>query len=67
MPCCPPAAPCAAPAASSATAHTEGKEIVSGYMIVSANSLDKAVEMAQGCPICDTGGSVEVRPVQVFA
>ncbi len=47
--------------------YTEGKEIVSGYLIVSASSLDEAVEMAQGCPNFDTGGTVEVRPVQVLA
>lgn len=46
--------------------YTEGKEIVGGYMLLSAASLDEAAEMAHGCPIFETGGSVEVRPIHVF-
>ena len=41
----------------------ESKEIVGGYLIVSAKDLDAAAEMAKGCPIFQTGGSVEVRPI----
>jgi len=41
----------------------EIKEIVGGYIIVKANSLDEAVEMANGCPILFIGGTVEVRDV----
>lgn len=37
------------------------KEIVSGTMIVKSDSLKKATEIAQGCPILTIGGSVEVR------
>ena len=46
--------------------YTEGKEIVGGYMILSADSLEEAVELAKGCPIFETEGTVEVRPIQVF-
>ena len=34
---------------------------ISGNMVVNANSLDEAVEMAKDCPILKMGGSVEVR------
>ena len=42
----------------------EGKEIVGGYLIVRASDLPEAVEMSQGCPIFEYGGSVEVRAIQ---
>lgn len=42
----------------------EGKEIVGGYVIVEAASLDEAVAMSKGCPIYTYDGVVEVRPVQ---
>ena len=40
----------------------EAKDLVSGFLIVSADSLDAAVELARGCPIFEYDGSVEVRP-----
>ena len=46
--------------------YTEGKEIIGGYALVSAAHLDEAVELAKGCPIFDTNGSVEVRPIVIF-
>jgi hypothetical protein len=39
----------------------ESKEIVGGFSIVKADSIDKAAELAKGCPALLTGGSVEVR------
>lgn len=42
----------------------EGKEIVGGYLVVNAASMDAAVEISKGCPIFESDGSVEVRPVQ---
>lgn len=45
---------------------TEGKEIVGGYMLLKADSLDKATELAKGCPMFDTDGTVEVRPIINF-
>jgi hypothetical protein len=39
----------------------EVKELVGGYMIVEANNLDEAVEVARGCPgLVSPGSGVEV-------
>jgi hypothetical protein len=43
---------------------TESKEVVGGYLIVSAGSLDEAVGLSKGCPIFEGGGRVEVRAIQ---
>lgn len=40
------------------------KEMVNGYLIVSAKDIDEAVEIAKGCPIFQENGKVEVRPLQ---
>ena len=45
----------------------EGKEIVGGYAVVSADTIDEAIVLANGCPIYDVDGSVEVRPLVKFA
>jgi hypothetical protein len=42
----------------------EAKEIVGGFSIIQADSLDRAAELAKGCPIFLRGGSVEVRPLR---
>ena len=42
----------------------EVKELVGGFSIVQADTLDAAAELAKGCPIFLRGGSVEVRPLQ---
>lgn len=44
----------------------ESKEVVGGYLLVSAKSLDDAVEISKECPIFAHGGSVEVRPIQAM-
>ncbi len=44
----------------------EAKELVSGFYIINANSLEEAIELSKGCPILRLGGSVEVRPVMHF-
>ncbi len=42
----------------------EAKEVIGGYMIVSANSLDEAIEIASGVPgLVSPGSSVEVREI----
>jgi hypothetical protein len=46
--------------------YTEGKEIVGGYLLLKAGSLDEAVELSHGCPVLETNGKVEVRPVMNF-
>jgi hypothetical protein len=33
---------------------------LTGYSIVSADSLDAAVELAKGCPVLGIGGSVDI-------
>ena len=39
----------------------EIKELIGGYMIVSANNLDEAAEIARGCPgLVGPGSGVEV-------
>ncbi|CAI8875629.1 YciI family protein [Chryseobacterium sp. IT-36CA2] len=43
--------------------YTEIKEFISGYIIVRAESIDEAVEMAKGNPIFKIGGNIEVREV----
>ena len=39
----------------------EAKEVVGGYLIVTAKDLKAATELAKGCPIYEEGGSTEVR------
>ena len=43
--------------------YSEIKEVIGGYSIVKAESLDDAAELANGCPVLAIGGSVEVREV----
>ena len=43
--------------------YVEGKEMIGGYLIVKANSIDEAMEMAKTCPGLLYGGNVEVRSV----
>ena len=40
-----------------------GANPASGYSIVQADSIDKATELAKGCPILDDNGSVEVAEI----
>jgi hypothetical protein len=51
----------------SATVHSDGTVVAggganpaSGYSLLDAGSLDDAVELAKGCPIFESGGSIEV-------
>ena len=43
--------------------YAELKDLVTGNLVIEAESLDAATELALGCPIFAYGGSVEVRPV----
>ncbi len=43
--------------------YTEIKETLAGYTMVKADSLEEATELAKGCPVLETGGSVEVREI----
>ncbi len=43
----------------------ESKELIGGYMILSAESLDKAVDVARQCPgLVSPGSAVEVREIR---
>jgi hypothetical protein len=46
--------------------YAEAKDLVGGYLLVSAGSLDEATELARGCPIFESDGQVEVRPIQAM-
>ena len=43
------------------------KDLVSGFTLVEAKDLAHAVELSMGCPIFETGGLVEVRPVRMMS
>lgn len=47
--------------------YCEMKEIVGGYSLINADSLDEAETIAKGCPIFSFGGSVEVREIKVLS
>jgi hypothetical protein len=42
---------------------TETKEAIGGYLVLQADTLDKAVEIARSMPTLQYGISVEVRPI----
>jgi hypothetical protein len=44
----------------------ESKEMVGGFFIVNAESIEAASEIAKSCPDLPLGGTVEVRDVVVF-
>ena len=44
--------------------HIANNQTIAGNMIVNANTLEEACEMAKNCPILLFGGSVEVRSIQ---
>ena len=39
------------------------EKMVSGNMVLKANSLDEASELAKDCPILKMGGTVEIRAI----
>ena len=43
--------------------YAETKDVIGGFSIIEAKDLDRATQIAAGCPIFEMGGSVEVRPV----
>ena len=40
----------------------EVKDIIQGYLVVQAESIDQAAQLASGCPVLDFDGTVEIRP-----
>ncbi len=45
---------------------TEVKEMVGGYYVIKANSMDEVSEIAQDYPDFGKGGTVEIRETVVF-
>jgi len=43
--------------------YAEAKDTIGGYILVEADDLAQAAELAKGCPILEVGGLVEVRPI----
>jgi len=43
--------------------YSEGKEVVGGFLIIKAADLDEAIELSQGCPIYEVGGSTEIQEI----
>jgi hypothetical protein len=44
--------------------YVEAKETVGGYIILSADNLAQAAEIAKGCPGLDAQTIVEIRPIE---
>ncbi len=44
--------------------HIAEAQTLGGNMVVKANTIDEAVEIAKNCPILLVGGTVEVREIQ---
>ena len=55
-----PAGASATIAADGSTSDGGGANPVTGYSLITADSLDAAIELAKGCPILLSGGSIEV-------
>ena len=43
--------------------YAEAKDLVGGFLLVSAKDIAEATELSKGCPIFERDGAVEVRPV----
>lgn len=43
--------------------YAEIKEIIGGNIVVKASSLEEALQMAEGCPVLQYGGNVEIRNI----
>ena len=42
----------------------EGKEVIGGYLLCKADTIEEATAIAEGCPILEhEAGTVEVRPI----
>ncbi len=44
----------------------EAKDLIGGFMLVTARDLAHATELSMGCPIYERDGAVEVRPVMTM-
>ncbi len=42
--------------------YAEGKEVVGGYLVVNAETMEAALEISMGCPILgEPNGNIEIR------
>jgi hypothetical protein len=41
--------------------YLEAKESIGGLIIIRADSYEEAIKIAEGCPVLELGGNVEVR------
>jgi hypothetical protein len=46
--------------------YIESKELVGGYYVLQAESMEAAIELAKGCPTHQLGGVTEIRPVMDY-
>jgi hypothetical protein len=44
--------------------YVSSSETITGNMIVNADNIEEATEMAKQCPILQMGGTIEVRSIQ---
>jgi hypothetical protein len=46
----------------------ETKEVIAGYFLVQANSIEEAIQIAKANPVFEdgTGARIEVRPIKVM-
>lgn len=45
----------------------EAKELVGGYSILQAESLDEAARLTEGCPMLAVGGTIEIRQLAGYS
>ncbi len=46
--------------------YVEAKELVGGFTLIKAESMEKAIELSDGCPILANGEKIEIREVMKF-
>lgn len=44
--------------------HRVGTEIIGGFLLIKADTLEDATEMMKSCPIFEFGGYAEIREIQ---
>jgi len=43
--------------------YAEGKEVVGGFLVITAGDLAEAIELTKGCPIFEFDGSTEIQEI----
>ena len=44
--------------------YAEAKDVIGGFLMVTAKDLNEATELSKGCPVLEGDGMVEVRPIR---